>query len=107
LSSTFVDSEFINGNSESVITVAWINYLLFQLCKTVSVSPWKGSGRLVEYQTPLTPPLTRQSMTPQAIKEDTQHIDVLVTEGWTWPWTLLHRLSVNVKCVLQLCKPRV
>jgi len=37
LTSTFVDSAFINGNPESVIPVAWINYLLFHLWETVSV----------------------------------------------------------------------
>ncbi|KAK4811197.1 hypothetical protein QYF61_019828 [Mycteria americana] len=44
-------------------------------------------------------------VTPQAIKEEMQHIDGLVTEGWTGPWTLLHRLSMNVKHVLQSSKP--
>jgi len=32
MSSIFVDSAFINSNSEPVITVSWINYLLSQLC---------------------------------------------------------------------------
>jgi len=37
LSSTFVDSAFINDNLKSVIPVAGKNYLWFQLCETVSV----------------------------------------------------------------------
>ncbi|KAK4809953.1 hypothetical protein QYF61_002910 [Mycteria americana] len=35
-------------------------------------------------------------MIPQAIKEEVQHKDGLVVEGWTRSWTLLHRLSMNI-----------
>jgi len=43
VSSTFVDSAFINGNPEPVIPVAWITYLWFQLCETVSVKVLGGT----------------------------------------------------------------
>ena len=43
-------------------------------------------------------------MTPQAIREEMQHIDGLMIEGWTCPWIVLHKLSMNVKHVLQLSK---
>jgi len=39
----FVDTAFINGNPESVIPVAWINYLSFQLCETVGVKALGGA----------------------------------------------------------------
>lgn len=43
-------------------------------------------------------------MVPQSIKEEMQHVNGLVIEGWTWPWALLHRLSMNVKYALQSSK---
>ena len=36
-------------------------------------------------------------MIPQAIKEKMQPLDGLGIEWWTWLWTLLYRLSMNVK----------
>ena len=46
LSSISVDSAFINSNPESVIPVAQINYLLFQLCETVKVLGGDLTGKL-------------------------------------------------------------